>query len=301
MTQPRTIHQGATYLLTRRVLHRRFLLRPDAAMTHFILYSLAVAAARYGIEINAFCAMSTHIHMVVTDPRGVLPHFLRCFHQTVAMGTKFLRRWKGAVWDNARASVVQLLTPQAVVEKVAYTLANPVIAGIVEYAHEWPGAKNRIEDIASAKLRVTRPTVCFDPKNANWPAESSIQVKLPPMLAEVGVEEFRSVITTMVVNEEMKAQKKARRKRSAKKHDESLVSPYKRATSAEPERKHNPTFAVGHGNQEAHDAAASALRSFRTAYRRALEQWRKGDRYVQFPEGTWWMREFHAANVETRE
>jgi len=267
-------------------------------MTQFILYSLAFAADAHGVEINAFCAMSTHIHMVVTDPNGVLPRFLRCFHHLVAMGTKILRRWSGPVWDHARTSVVELLTPQAIVEKIAYTLANPVSARVVEYAHQWPGAKNLVADIGGKPLQIGRPTIYFDPKKPRWTPNAIIEVRLPPMIAAVDLKKFQHNIAKLIVIEEAKARKKAPKKSNATKHRAAIISPYKRATSREPERKRNLAFAAGHGNADVCTAATSALQSFHVSYRRALEQWRAGDRNVRFPKGTWWMREFHGANVQ---
>jgi putative transposase len=296
MTQPREIVQGATYLLTRRVLHRRFLLRPDETMAQFILYSLAVAAERHSIQINAYCAMSTHIHMVVTDPNGVLPRFLQCFHKLVAMGVKQLRRWKGSVWDNARTSVVTLLTSEAILEKIAYTLANPVIAGAVQYAHQWPGAKNLVKEIGLGARQVTRPNIYFSSKGSKWPETAEIQVAVPPMIEDA--QKFREDVAERISDEEKKAcKRKASRRSSAKKHRAATISPYNRATSKEVQYSEKPTFAVGQGNKAAYDAASDALRSFRAAYRKALARWRAGDRNVIFPKGTWWMREFHAANV----
>src|SRR5689334_15515821 len=141
MTQPREIAAGATYMLTRRVLRRHLLFRPDAAITQLLIYALAVSTRRFGVHVHALCAMSTHLHLVVTDVRGVLPRFLQFFHRIVALGTKVLRGWEGPVWDHEATSVVRLLTRVAVVEKIAYTLANPIAAGLVRRAHEWPGAK----------------------------------------------------------------------------------------------------------------------------------------------------------------
>ncbi len=124
MSQPRSIVSGATYLLTRRTLRRHLLLRPDAAITQLIVYALAVSASRYGLQVHAICAMSTHIHLVVTDSKGVLPRFLHHFHRLIALGTKILRSWEGPVWDHEPTSVVRLMTRASVVEKIAYTLAN---------------------------------------------------------------------------------------------------------------------------------------------------------------------------------
>ena len=69
--------QGTTYLVTRRCLGRRFLLRPDRALNELIGYCLARAAKAHGIELHAVTVMSNHYHLVLTDPRGVLPDFMR--------------------------------------------------------------------------------------------------------------------------------------------------------------------------------------------------------------------------------
>src|SRR4029078_9093840 len=109
MSQPRKIVPGATYLITRRTLRRHLLFRPDAAITQLVVYILAVSARRYGMQVHALCAMSTHLHLVVTDVEGVLPRFLQFFHRLVALGTKVLRKWEGPVWDHEATSVVGLL------------------------------------------------------------------------------------------------------------------------------------------------------------------------------------------------
>jgi putative transposase len=296
MTQPREIIEGATYFLTRRILHRRFLLRPDAAMTHFILYSLAIAAERYKIEINTFCAMSTHVHLVVTDPSRNLPTFLRCFHHLIAMGVKVLRNWKGSVWDNARTSVVRLLTPEAIIEKIAYTLANPVAARAVQQAHQWSGAKNLVKEIGIGSRQVSRPKFYFNATSHKWPKEIGLFVKLPPML--VDATGLHRDVAERIAKEEKKARKNGSRRSNSKKHQASRISPYTCATGKETQFTRISTISVGQGNIDAYDKAIAASKAFRAAYRKALAKWQSGDRDVSFPQGTWWMREFHRANID---
>jgi hypothetical protein len=50
MSQPREIAPGATYMITRRVLRRHLLFRPDAAINQLLVYALAVSARRYGVN-----------------------------------------------------------------------------------------------------------------------------------------------------------------------------------------------------------------------------------------------------------
>lgn len=269
------------------------LLRPDAEITGLILYALAVSARRHGVQVHAFCAMSTHIHLVVTDVRGRLPEFLQLFHRLVALGAKVLRTWEGPVWDHEPTSQVRLMTREAVVEKIAYTLANPVMAGLVRFAREWPGAKTLVEELGRGVMSARRPVVFFNPTNPAWPEVAELPLLLPPGIGEGDAEGFRREIIEQVARTE-----ETRRSFPAMGVERAVaISPYERATSFEEVRKCNPTFAVGQGNGEAWRRAATAVRAFRSAYRGALELWRTGVRSVVFPAGTWWMRVLHAVAV----
>jgi REP element-mobilizing transposase RayT len=297
MTQPRSIVPGATYLLTRRVLRRHLLLRPDDATTGLILYALAVSAQRFDVRVHALCAMSTHLHLVVTDERGVLPSFLQFFHRIVALGTKVIRAWEGPVWDHEPTSVVRLLTREAVVEKIAYTLANPVAAGLVRHAHQWPGAKVLVDDLGTGALRVGRPNVYFDATNPAWPEEVTLKVSLPPAFEAGEIDELRRQVAAELAQEEAKAHAALGGAGVLSAERAKTVSPYDRAVSFAPLRALNPTFAVGRQSKDVRRRAMVAVRAFRATYRAALTQWRRGVRDVLFPAGTWWMRVFHAAGV----
>lgn len=299
MSQPREIVPGATYLITRRVLRRHLLFRPDAAITQLLVYALAVSTRRYGIEVHAHCAMSTHLHLVVTDANGVLPRFLHFFHRIVALGTKVLRQWEGPVWDHEATSVVRLLTRAAVVEKIAYVLANPVAAGLVRHAREWPGAKADVSEIGRGVLRAARPTVYLDPANPQWPEEATLLLALPPGIEPGNADAFRGEVAAELERQEAQAHAEVLRQglRFLGAARVSKVSPYDRATTFEKLRGRNPTFAVGHQQGEAWRIAGAAVRAFRASYHAAMERWRAGVRSVVFPAGTWWMRMFHGVGV----
>jgi len=287
----------ATYLITRRTILRHMLLRPDRPMNQILVYLLAVMANHHGLRLHAFCAMSDHIHLVVTDERGTLPDFLQPFHRTVALCTRGLRRWKEVVWDKSPTSVVRLETQAAVVEKIAYVLANPVAAGLVRHAHEWPGAKVLVDEIGQGTLRAGRPKVYLNPKK--WPAESELPISLPPGVEPAEAGAFRLQVATEVAHLEARAHAEmAEQRRSILGADRArAVSPTSRATTPEPKFDRNPTFAVGRDQGEARSRAAAAVRAFRVAYQAAIEQWCAGIRSIVFPAGTWLMRTFHRAAV----
>lgn len=78
--------------------------------------------------LHAVCVMSNHWHGVVTDPEGRLPKFLEIFHKLVAKAQNAsLGRWEN-LWSSDKTSAVPLVSEADVLEKMAYTLANPRIA-----------------------------------------------------------------------------------------------------------------------------------------------------------------------------
>jgi hypothetical protein len=179
MTFPRRILPGLSFLITRRTLRRTHLLRPDAELNNLFRYCLAYAADRNGIAVHCATVMSSHEHLVVTDTRGTLPRFLHDLHRTLALGIKVLRRWEGAVWDHEKTSVVELRTEQAVLEKIAYCIANPVAAGLVRSADQWPGVTLSPTQLGRTVWTAKRPQFYLDQDNPQWPAALSLTLQMP--------------------------------------------------------------------------------------------------------------------------
>ena len=292
---------GDTCLVTRRTLRRHHLFRPDRNIGQLYLYALAVCARHFEVEVHAVTLMSTHAHLVLTDTHGRLPAFTRELHRLVARGTKILRKWEGPVWDHERPSVVRLLTEQAMVEKLAYVIANPVSDGLVRDAKDWPGVTVRPQALGRYTFRVRRPSVYFDPKNSEWPETVELSLTLPPALRDrLGASWVRQAVTEEVKRLQRSAANALRdQKRKVLGVRRVLqTSPYRRATSAEPLQDRNPTFATGRGQRGAFVKAVRELQAFRRAYREALQAWRSGAREVCFPLGTWAMRDVHRARVQ---
>ena len=295
VSYPRRVVPGMTVMITRRALRRTHLLRPDGELNNLFVYCLAVFAARYGVAVHGVTVMSNHYHLVVTDTRGVLPDFLRELDRTLALALKVLRKWDGAAWDHEKPSVVELRTEQAVVEELAYVIGNPVAARAVRRAHQWPGLNIRPEQLGRVTWTATRPDYYCRPDNPRWPELATLQLTMPALamadaLVRTNVERELARIET-----EAHRAMQAEGRRFLGPEKVLAMSPYDRATSYEPLRSRNPTFAVGRGRREDFFEAVILLRSFRRAYRQALEAWRSGLRHVLFPAGTWHMRNEHRA------
>ena len=297
MSFPRRVLPGTVVMITRRALRRTMLLRPDPELRELFVYCLAVLSKRFGFRVHHFTVMSNHYHLTGTDTTGQLPDLLRELNRTLALGIKVVRKWEGAVWDHEKPSVVELRTEQAVIEKMSYSAANPVAAMAVRRAHQWPGLNVLPEQLGRASFTAKRPDYYFDQDNPQWPATATLSLSMPKLsMSDAQVREG--------VAQEL-AQLEAEARDQANAHAQRFLgadrvlamSPYERATSWEPLRSRNPSFAVGRGQRDAFFEAVRVLREFRKAYRTALESWRAGIREVLFPAGTWFMRWGHCAPV----
>jgi hypothetical protein len=299
MAFPRQILAGNTVMITRRTVLRTFLLRPDPQVRQIYLYCLAVLAARYDIDVHVPMLMSTHEHLMVTDRSGQLPAFVRDLHRTVAQCIKALRDWEGSVWDQRRTSIVQLVTPEAIVETAAYMIANPVAAGLVLNAAEWPGVTIAPSQLGRARWTIARPNVYFSRTNALWPDTATLEIAMPASLDNTP-DAVRTAIAEQVAEAEAfaAADMRARGLKFLGREYVLLCSPFERAKGSEQAPGHNPTFAVGRGQKDAYRNAIGNVRAFRLAYREALGSWRNGARDVGFPPGTWLMVRLHRARVE---
>jgi putative transposase len=298
MSYARRVIPGCTYLITRRTVQRSMLFRPERLVSDFYLYTLAVYATRYRIEVHGVVLMSNHEHLVVTDTEGCLPDFLRDFHRVVALGIQCLRNWEGEVWDGAATSCVMLCTPSAVVEKLAYAMNNPVKAGLVNDAEEWPGVMVLPSDLGMKTWKVQRPRVYYDANNSQWPAIVELKLKMPKHY--LPDEQLREQVSRELANQRLQAQSRLRTqgKRVVGRAGVMTAPPESRARRAEDRRGLQPTIAAGHGQKSILMAALAALREFRRKYRDALARWRGGLRDVLFPPYTWQMRWLHRVALE---
>ncbi len=287
MTAPRQVLPGTTYLLTRCCLGRMFLLRPSPLTNAVLLYVLAVAAERYGIVVHAYCALSNHYHCVVTDPRGCLPAFEQYLDAQVARALNALHgRWD-YFWESGSYNAVALQTPEDVLAKIAYVLANPVAAGLVRRGSEWPGLWSPPDRIGGPPLQVQRPDHFY---RRSGPMPEKVELRLFCPDGFVTVDEFRRQLIAAVTDMEDRT---AREMVEAGRTFQGACTvveqePHARPAPVEPRRGLNPRIAA-RDSWRRRDAI-ERMKSFLSDYRIALEQFAQGVHDALFPDGTYWMR-----------
>jgi REP element-mobilizing transposase RayT len=286
-TPPRQVLPGTVYLVTRRSAQREFLLKPTERTTAIFKYVLAVAAQRTGIRLHAACVLSNHYHLVLTDPHAALPRFCQLLDGLLArVLNASYGRWE-SFWAPASYSAVELVTAEDVVEKIAYTLANPAAAGLVAHGEEWPGLWTSPEQIGGTAEIVARPEVFFS-KTGTMPERAPLRFRVPA--AFDSPDAFRTAVRACLSSLERKVADDLaakgrrvlglRRLRKQKRTDH--------PAPGEPRRKLNPRVACK--DEEKRREALDRLVQFRRTYRAALQRLRDGARRVVFPSGTYLLR-----------
>ncbi len=292
MTPARRILGGKSYLITRRCSERRFFLKPSKRTAGIVQYALGLYAQRHGVLIHAYCVLSNHLHLVLSDPRGHLPDFQRDLDSLIAKATNSaLGRWD-AFWERVSYSAVELVTPDAIFEKIVYTLANPVAAGLVRRASQWPGCWSDPRNIGAPPVTIERPGVFFD-KKGYMPVSVELRLLPPPAFAD-DPSFVERLLESLRDAETAEAARLAREGRTFMGIARVLAqSFFARPAAGEPRRVLSPRIACR--DERRRVEALQRLVEFQRAYREALEAWRAGVRDILFPHGTWQMRVLHGA------
>ncbi len=289
MTAPREIIPGTTYLVTRRCTQRQFLLRPSRATNQVFTYCLVVASKRFGVLVHGYAVLSNHYHLVLTDVHGNLPLFMGWLNKHVAKSINArLGRWEN-LFDSGKYSAVALEDEGAVRDKLAYTLANPVDAGLVEKARQWPGCWSHPNRIDGAPITVERPEGFFR-KSGAMPAEISIQLTRPPSFEHMSPKAFRRMLKDDLAERESAARTRVAEEGRSFLGIRSIraQSPFDRPKTREPRTNLNPRIACR--DKWKRIEAIGRRKVFLNRYRQAFSAWREGNTEAVFPVGTYWMR-----------
>lgn len=329
----RPVFKGKVYLITRRINAFLCRLRPGEDVRKVVVYCMARAARRHGLQVIAFAIMSTHVHMVVCDPRGALPRFCHEFFPNVARALNFEQGTGGIVFEPGSYRRQPLETPKAIYKEIAYTIANPVAAGLVSEPRRWPGLITLPNELGKRTYRARRPKFFRDPADESDGAltgdetarerhlqahgdthaqepmwdEESLTLSLPPCLPDGASasgrgDDVRRAAADWLARELEPIHEERRRegKRGwvgvdrVKRQDPHR--PHREDVDRRPTGELNPQFATQ--DRKAGREADLTLRAWRQDYNEAWVLWKTGDRTVVFPCGTWLAPRLWGAKVK---
>jgi hypothetical protein len=254
-------------------------------------FCLAVASRNTGVVLHAFTVMSNHWHAVLTDTEGRLPEFAEWLHKYVAKCMNCVLGRSENFWSPAHYNAVVLTDREDVLDKIIYTLANPVMARLVPRARGWAGLRSTPRSHMDGPVHVRRPQVYFR-EDGELPAMACLKVEKPPLFVDVPDQAYAELVGSALRRCEA-----AQRRRVARDGGGFLgmrkirkQSPFSAARATEKMFGLEPRIACR--NRERRCEAIRKMKSFLGRYREALRMFVKGAKEVVFPAGTYWMRRY---------
>lgn len=291
---PRQIVPGWFWMLSRRTTQRLFLLRPDDEMNQAFLYIVADAVARYGIRLLGEYVASNHHHAVFQDPYGKAVEFTEHVHKMMARAGNALRGRGEHFWSSDPPSLVRLVEPEDVLDKLVYCLTNPVKDFLVERVHQWPGV-NTLSALLNGRTLVCKRPRRFFRADGAMPAEITLELVIPPELGDADA--FRRELRARVAAVEEAAAETRRRTGRRVLGRRGVLDQDWRARPGSEEARGELRPVIAAKNSVARFAALERLREFVSRYRRARDTWLTGAA-ARFPFGTYWLRRFAGVVVE---
>ncbi len=137
MARPlRLEHPGALWHVTCRGNERRSIFRDDRDRKVF-LSLLAEAISLFGWRLHAYVLMGNHYHLLLETPE---PNLSRGMHRLNSIYSQLFNKRHDRVGHllQGRFHAILIEKERHLLELVRYLVLNPVRAGLVENAREWP-------------------------------------------------------------------------------------------------------------------------------------------------------------------
>ena len=236
--------------------------------------------------LHAVCVMSNHWHGVVTDPEARLPEFLETFHKLLAKSQNAsLGRWEN-FWSSDKTSAVLLVSDDDVLEKMAYTLANPTAAGLVKSPEEWPGVISRH---FNERREAEMPDDFFDGEG-DLPDSATLEFVRPPIFPALSDAELQARLRDAVAKRVKRARDDLALRGLPFLGRKAVLRQAFSAVPKTPAPRRNPSPRIAAQSTALRVSAIRRMLEFVAAYRAAWNDWRAGKRDAVFPPGTYTLR-----------
>lgn len=312
MTPPRFIVRGMKFYVTVRAVNRSYRLVPKRKVREAIHFALAVKLEEFRnagkLALHEFEFMSNHYHLLGTDITGCLPDFVQQLNSLIARELNALRGIGGKNFEPGY-SLVQIVGDERVAEHAVYTLANPVAAFLVAKSKHWRG-------VSSLKMKYGVPVEVSKPKFGLWsgknahakrakskrsgraryagrsklPQAAELVIDRPDIMPHLSDTQLREFILAELDKRELQIAEERRRQGKqvvGRRRAESVH--FLALPGSEEMFARNPNVSGTH--REERQALLEVREAFLEAYRVARRAFLAGDRDVEFPYGTWLMRQ----------
>ena len=98
---------------------------------------MAEWCGKHGLRAWAYCLMPNHVHLILVPPsEAALARALGEAHRRYTRQINFRQGWRGHLWQGRFASFV--MDEAYLIAAARYVERNPVRAGLVDRAEDWP-------------------------------------------------------------------------------------------------------------------------------------------------------------------
>ena len=295
MTQPRDPVAGKMWHATHAATNRQKVWTPRSReMVELWQYVLGLMCERYNVSVLAVCVLSNHFHLLLLDHDGRLPDFMWDLGRHIAWGTPQLTGCGSQVMNRNGYHPVHVGDREAFEKIVAYIIANPTAAGIVENPYDWEGLTHTVKQQGTFRKTVQRPDCLkLAPFKDQKPTVEFRLDRPPKAFQRATLRETRAKIQghldEMIENAKARLEEEGRTFAGMERARRvNPLTPGPTPTGKNGRRTYTPRVHCGCRT------LASELRQrrkqFVRRYREALEAHRDGDTHHPFPYGTWQRR-----------
>ena len=155
----RTVFLDLPHHVTQRGNYRQDVFLDDGDRQRYLAW-LAHYAQRYGLAVWAYCLMGNHVHLIAVPRQPeALARTLAATHMRHSQAVNRERGTSGHLWQGRYYSCP--LDDPHLIRAACYIERNPVRAGLVAHAMEWPWSSARAHALGEADRLVS---------GSSWPS-----------------------------------------------------------------------------------------------------------------------------------
>lgn len=267
------------------------------------MFAYGMAQQKFGFLAHGEVIMPNHWHSLTTPTEENLPKILEYFFGETSKFIKVCLAEHGyeppeSVWSgSSRPNLGRMMTPEAQLKWAHYIPSNPVSAGLVERVSEYPGHVTGPQVLAGRTVVIERPDFYFSKRNN--PESVELTYSMPPVLKQAFGSSEKVIYH---LQRALADTEKACRQRGGTVLGADAVKAQHPWSEPRSPRKFSagftPTFVVGPGQHGPRKRCARETTTWRGDYRQARRARLAGKQAV-FPHGTYGMRVFHNATVQS--
>lgn len=297
------IWPGSINMITRKIDQGTFRLSPTLSkrtrkdvITQIIGYIVAVAQKKFNVDIFALCVMSNHYHIYCRDNEGNLPLFAADVNRNIAQCLNAKQGTTGPVWNRDRCNILNVVHKRDRLKYLLYVMLNPVKAGLVELQRHWPGMVTKAKDFLKNGQTFKKP-VYFFTKDGKMPEEATLVYTMLPGSEAADMESYVKFLEEKVSKEEKQIKKERGNKKALGRRRILKMNPFSKPKNGTKEHGLNPKIACS--DKLLRIKYLALLKNWRIEYRKAWQEYKRGNKNVKFPYGTFKLALEHKVRVET--